>query len=123
VASIATLRMRHWVNQSAKACKSAVRVLKDRTELGSRSGGTATKWAADPQSTPAASGWRRSSTETRRRGVVDDGGMRRGMGDSLPVWAIASAIRDVKREQSPKRDHGGGSVASPVMKSHVPGPR
>ena len=35
----------------------------------------------------------------------------------------ASAIRDAEAEQSPKRDHDGTSVVSPVMTPHVPGPR
>ena len=47
VASIATLVTPQPVSQSARRCRSSVKVLSDRTGVGSRSGGTATKCSAD----------------------------------------------------------------------------
>src|ERR1700687_961426 len=67
-AHIATLVTLHAVSQSASCTRSLVNVLKDCTGDGSRSGGTATKCSADPQSILAALGLMRSSTDGVTRG-------------------------------------------------------
>jgi hypothetical protein len=55
VDSIATVRISHFVSQSANAFKSAVKVANRRTGSKSRSAGTATKISSAPMSIPAAS--------------------------------------------------------------------
>src|SRR5229473_2370378 len=51
---MATVVTPHWVNQSASACRSAVKALNSRTETTSRPSGTATRWRSEPMSMPAA---------------------------------------------------------------------
>src|SRR5215471_14207245 len=53
---MATVSMRHRCSQSAKTCKSAVKVANARTDSTSRSAGTATKISVAPISIPAAFG-------------------------------------------------------------------
>src|SRR5216684_9331733 len=61
VDSMATVSTAHAESHSAKASRSSVKALNSRTGWSSRSGGTATKWLAEPTSIPAALGWATSS--------------------------------------------------------------
>jgi hypothetical protein len=56
VASIATVLIRHAINQSANAYRSSVNVPNLRTGSSSRSSGTETQCSCEPASTPAAWG-------------------------------------------------------------------
>jgi hypothetical protein len=86
----------------AAACQSPVNVAKARTGVASRSGGTATKCSADPQSIPAALGCRRSSAAGEVRGFGADGDD--GVSSEAPLdWQQPPGTAD--EWQSPKRDH------------------
>src|SRR6267142_908387 len=73
---MATVVTPHWVNQSASACKSAVKALNSRTETTSRPSGTATRWRSEPMSMPAAftlmcRKWRGRSAPVNSLAVAD----------------------------------------------------
>ena len=95
----------------------------DCTGMGSRSGGTATKCSAEPQSIPATLGLMRSSTVGDTRGLPDDGGDCVSS-EAPPYWPWSI------------REQGGGIESilpngitcvsprvSPMMQPQLPGPR
>src|SRR6516162_2049054 len=103
VASIATLMTPHATSQSARRTRSPVKVRKDCTGQGSRSGGTATKCSADPQSMPATLGLMRSRTDDDDDAYQDDDD---GCSSDAPPHGTEHPETGRRRgEHSPKRAH------------------
>ena len=111
VDSSATLVTRHATSQSARRCRSVVKVRKDCTGSSSRSGGTATTCVVAPQSMPAASGLMRSNTDGDvRRGRRGRRGRDSAIGHLQRVEA--SGHREHENDQTPKRDHHRSGVTN-----------